>query len=135
VLHLREYLAELVRRTSSVLDDQLVGVYLHGSAAMDAFVPSRSDVDVLVVTTSAVAAEARHTLAEALTPTALPYPGVGLELSVVTSASSRAHRRTLPRSSCTSELRTASSSTVSATLAILTSLPTSPWQGNEDRRC
>jgi streptomycin 3"-adenylyltransferase len=89
VSHLREYLAELIRRTSSVLDDQLVGVYLYGSAAMDAFVPSRSDVDVLVVTTPAVAAEARHTLAEALSPIALPCPGVGLELSVVTSASAR----------------------------------------------
>jgi len=49
VSELREYLDELVSRNLSALGADLVGVYLHGSAAMEAFVASRSDVDVLTV--------------------------------------------------------------------------------------
>lgn len=38
------YLNELTERLAELLGDDLVGVYLHGSAAMDAFVASRSDI-------------------------------------------------------------------------------------------
>jgi streptomycin 3"-adenylyltransferase len=81
---LDEYLRELSRRVSAVLRSQLVGVYLHGSAAMGAFVPSRSDVDVLVVSRDSLTTEAKKALIDSLSEPMLPCPGVGLELSVVT---------------------------------------------------
>ena len=84
------YLAGVVDRLSAELKDDLVAVYLHGSAAMDAFVPTRSDVDVLVVTRGPVGAHAKSVLAERLSEIALPCPGVGLELSIVTSLAARA---------------------------------------------
>ena len=50
VAELDEYVVEVGRRLSTAVGEDLVGVYLHGSAAMGAFVPSRSDVDILAVT-------------------------------------------------------------------------------------
>jgi streptomycin 3"-adenylyltransferase len=81
---LDEYLRELTWRCSVALRSQLFGVYLHGSAAMGAFVPSRSDVDVLVVSRDSLTPEARKPLIDSLSEPMLPCPGVGLELSVVT---------------------------------------------------
>ena len=86
---LSDYLDALVERTSAALGDDLVGIYLHGSAAMDAFVPTRSDVDVLVVTTARPSSAAASAVTEAAFATDPPCPGVGLELSVITAASAR----------------------------------------------
>lgn len=83
------YLLELVRRIAETLRGSLVGVYLHGSAAMGAFVPSRSDVDVLVVTHGPIPAREKDALAELLSEPDLACPGVGLELSVVTLEAAR----------------------------------------------
>lgn len=84
-----EYLDELVSRTATALDAYVVGVYLHGSAAMGAFVPSRSDVDVLAVTVSALTFATKRALADSLSEAAMPCPGVGLEMSVVTALSAK----------------------------------------------
>jgi hypothetical protein len=79
---LASYADEVVRRLSC-LGDNLVGIYLHGSAAMNAFIPSRSDVDLLVVTDGPVDRPTRLRIADALSERALPCPGVGLEVSIV----------------------------------------------------
>jgi hypothetical protein len=89
VSRLHEFVDELVGQPSTILGRDLLGMYLHGSAAMDAFVASRSDVDVPVVTISRMSAGAKRALAKALSAVALPCPGVGLELAVVTSDSAR----------------------------------------------
>lgn len=83
------YLEEFAHRISNVLGDSLVAIYLHGSAAMDAFVPSRSDVDVVCVTGGPLSPSQKRELAEALSEESLPCPGVGLEMSVVTVAEAR----------------------------------------------
>jgi hypothetical protein len=87
---------DLARSVSSVterlfafLGDRIMGIYLHGSAAMDAFVPSRSDVDVLVVTHAPISPGAKRGIAGDLSKTSLPCPGVGLELSIVTEQALR----------------------------------------------
>jgi predicted nucleotidyltransferase len=90
VVSVEAYLREVRERTRSILADDLVGIYLHGSAATGTFVATRSDIDVLVVTRSELSREAKTALAASLAETALPCPGVGLELSVVTAASARA---------------------------------------------
>ena len=45
VAEIHDYVVEVARRLSAAMGKDLVDVYLHGSAAMDAFVPSRSDVE------------------------------------------------------------------------------------------
>jgi streptomycin 3"-adenylyltransferase len=71
------------------LRSDLVGVYLHGSAALGGFVPARSDVDILVVVEESSDAEGQRKLGEAIAAAARDCPGVGLELSVITAATAR----------------------------------------------
>jgi hypothetical protein len=87
VRELGEYIGEVVRRTEGALRGDLAAIYLHGSSAMGAFVPSRSDVDVLTVTEGPLVSGAKVAVAEALSERSLPCPGVGLELSIVTAES------------------------------------------------
>jgi hypothetical protein len=85
--HLDAYVEQVALQLRAILGNDLVAIYLHGSAAMGAFVPTRSDVDFLVVTSGQVSRDAKAALADTLS--ALACPGVGLELSVVTSESAR----------------------------------------------
>ncbi|WP_394189294.1 aminoglycoside adenylyltransferase domain-containing protein [Paenisporosarcina quisquiliarum] len=48
-MSVKQYLNEILEVFKDELHDNLVGVYLHGSLAMDCFNPNKSDVDVLVV--------------------------------------------------------------------------------------
>jgi len=81
-----EQVRELFRALAGILGEQLVGNYLHGSAVLSGFTRARSDIDLLAVTTSALTDNLKRQLAAALSQTALPCPADGLELSVVTHA-------------------------------------------------
>jgi streptomycin 3"-adenylyltransferase len=67
----------------------VVGVYLHGSAALGGFEPARSDVDVLVVAAESGTTADQRRLGDAIVLAAEECPGTGLELSVVTAATAR----------------------------------------------
>jgi len=84
VAELDGYVVEVGRRLSTTVGEDLVGVYLHGSAAMGAFVPSRSDVDILAVSRATLATTLKLAVTDALSEIALRCPGVGLEMSIVT---------------------------------------------------
>lgn len=71
---------------TTVLDSQLVGLYVHGSMALGGFDPGRSDVDVLVVTSGPMTPQRRSAAAYAVSEAVLPCPAQGLELSIVTRA-------------------------------------------------
>jgi hypothetical protein len=74
--------AETLRAT---LGGDLVGLYLHGSAALGDYHPARSDIDLLAVCASALRDTARDALAARLAADALPCPaGGGLEFSLIT---------------------------------------------------
>ena len=77
------------------LGPALVGVYLHGSAALGDYDPARSDVDILAVCAAPLGATERARLGPALGRDALPCPaGSGLEFSLVTQAAARDPSRT-----------------------------------------
>jgi Aminoglycoside adenylyltransferase, C-terminal domain len=84
---LDDYLRELARRASETIGANLRGLYVHGSAAMGSFIPTRSDVDVLAVTQESLPTTAKLAVISALRQAALPCPGVGLEMSIVTVGS------------------------------------------------
>ena len=72
------------------LGPALIGVYLHGSAALGDYDPTRSDIDILGVCAAAIDAETRARLGAGLGREALPCPaGAGLEFSLVTQAAAR----------------------------------------------
>ena len=78
------YLGQLTDRVHGVLGDDVVGLYLHGSAAFGDYNPTRSDLDVLVVTRRPLTDEQRSGVCLQLGERALPVPAATLELSVVT---------------------------------------------------
>jgi streptomycin 3"-adenylyltransferase len=76
------------RRVADVLQahtgGRLLGVYLHGSAALGGFVPGRSDLDVLGVTAQPLGEPVLTGLGEALLDADVS-PAAGLEFSLVTA--------------------------------------------------
>src|SRR4051812_32518722 len=51
----KTFVYHLLDRTKNILDNNLVGFYIHGSLAMGGFNPKSSDIDILVVTTIPIA--------------------------------------------------------------------------------
>ena len=45
-----ELLNRFTSESKRIIGDDLAGIYLHGSLAMDCFNPDRSDIDLIVVT-------------------------------------------------------------------------------------
>ncbi len=87
-------LERLVRGLRATLGGNLAGAYLHGSLAMGAFDPERSDIDVLVVVHRGLAPAMRHALGELLlTVSAAPYP---IELSVLSVADASRMQHPVP---------------------------------------
>ena len=62
----------------------LVGVYLHGSAAMGWYSPVKSDLDFIVVVRASLTADVKRTFMQGLVDLHLQTPAKGIEMSVVT---------------------------------------------------
>lgn len=85
----RAYLTGLRDRLVAGLAPDLVGVYLMGSAALGAYAPGVSDLDVWAVASGPVAPGARRALVARVDHAALPCPARGLELVVACFAGPR----------------------------------------------
>src|SRR5688500_5773369 len=85
---------ELTQLFKQELSDNLVGIYLHGSAAMNNFNPSSSDIDILVVAKESLSTDSKKKIGKALISISNNAPGAGLELSVITT--SALHNFTYP---------------------------------------
>lgn len=75
---------KLVESLRNVIDDNLTGVYLHGSLAMGNFNPVSSDIDILVVVKESLSLETKNVLWTHLQLLSQDAPAKGFELSVVT---------------------------------------------------
>ncbi|KAI1033878.1 hypothetical protein LB503_011086 [Fusarium chuoi] len=85
--HVKEYLSELVNRLTDHLKDQLVGVYLFGSASYDAYQPGLSDLDVQAVVKSPLETSEKEAIISRLTHQNLPCPATKLEFVVYAQGS------------------------------------------------
>lgn len=83
------YLDRVVSTLREHLGAELVGAYLHGSLAMGAFNPGRSDVDILAVCSGPLPPRRRVGLGRALAAIPRPLSGGDLELSLVNTAALR----------------------------------------------
>lgn len=63
-----------VKGCQSIIESELVGVYLHGSLAMGAFNPRHSDVDLLVVTREPLSVSNQYLIAAELVFIISPHP-------------------------------------------------------------
>ena len=73
---LRPQADAVVEELQRTIDDDLVGVYLHGSAVLGCFGP-QSDIDLVAVSQGAVGAEQRRRLVDALLEISAPYEPAG----------------------------------------------------------
>ncbi|MEM7664548.1 MAG: aminoglycoside adenylyltransferase domain-containing protein [Pseudomonadota bacterium] len=78
------YLARVVRLTRDVLKDNLVGLYLHGSAVQSNWLASTSDIDVIGLVAGPIADQQRADLACVLSHEHCPVPALGLEYILCT---------------------------------------------------
>ena len=81
---LEAYDRELVGRLRELLGTDLVGVYLTGSRVLGAYLPGRSDVDVMAVARYDPGPELKQAIVARLRYEALPCPARGLELVLYT---------------------------------------------------
>ena len=73
-----------VEGSKAILGDDLVGVYLHGSAAMGCFNAKKSDVDLIVVVERDISDEVKRAFMDMAVALNARAPEKGIEFSVVT---------------------------------------------------
>lgn len=76
------YLKEMVNRLTGYLKDQLVGIYLFGSASYDAYEPGLSDLDVQAIVRDPLDTVDKQAVICRLNQAALPCPATKLEFVV-----------------------------------------------------
>ncbi|KAH8433131.1 uncharacterized protein LDX57_010765 [Aspergillus melleus] len=81
------YLEEVVKRLIDHLKDQLVGVYLFGSASNDAYEPGLSDLDVQAVVKNPLDTVEKQAVISRLNQDVLPCPATKLEFVVYAQSS------------------------------------------------
>ena len=74
---------EFVDRSKVILGDDLVGVYLHGSAVMGCFNPQKSDLDYIVVVDRPLSDAVKRAFLEMVVDLNGQGPAKGIEMSVV----------------------------------------------------
>ncbi len=79
----RSLLTDFVNACNNILEENLVGVYLHGSLAMGCFNPKKSDIDLLVVACGELTHEQKLQFMRRVVELNESAPPKGLELSVV----------------------------------------------------
>ncbi|KGX91417.1 aminoglycoside adenylyltransferase domain-containing protein [Pontibacillus marinus] len=72
---IKEFIFTLQKEVTKIIDDNLVGIYLHGSLAMGGFYPNSSDIDILIVTNKSITVNTKRKLAKFfLLYSYSPYP-------------------------------------------------------------
>lgn len=81
-----DLLARFTEMSKDILGDNLVGVYLHGSAVMDCFNPQKSDLDLILVVERALDDGVKLAFLAELVRLNEEAPEKGFELSIVRRA-------------------------------------------------
>ena len=76
-------LETFITDSKEVLKENLLGIYLHGSAVMDCFNPDKSDVDLIVVVRDAVPNAKKRAFMDRLVRLNADAPEKGIEMSIV----------------------------------------------------
>lgn len=80
---LKELLQELKEGYISILGNNLVGIYIHGSVAMGCYNPEKSDVDFLVIVKDKMSVDTKKKIICLLLELSDKYPVKGLEMSII----------------------------------------------------
>ena len=72
-----------VKQSEEILKDNLVGIYLHGSAVMGCFNPAKSDLDLIVVVREPMMDSDKRSFMDMVVELSNKGPAKGIEMSVV----------------------------------------------------
>lgn len=72
-----------VKQSGEILKDNLVGIYLHGSATMGCFNPAKSDLDLIVVVRESLTDADKRSFMDMVVELNSKGPAKGIELSIV----------------------------------------------------
>ena len=72
-----------VAQSQSILQDNLVGIYLHGSLAMGCFNPRKSDIDLIAVVDHSLPADVKRAYVDMVAGYSASGPEKGIEMSIV----------------------------------------------------
>jgi len=78
-----DLLERFVQKNIAILRDNLVGIYLHGSAAMGCFNAEKSDIDLIVVVKSELPKEIKREYMDMVVKLNNEAPAKGIEISIV----------------------------------------------------
>jgi len=80
---IKQILDTIVLSYKNILQDNLVGIYLHGSLAMKCFNPDTSDIDFLVVVKEDIGFKEKRKLIDVLLQSSKLGPKKGFEMSII----------------------------------------------------
>ncbi len=72
-----------VKRSQEILKDNLVGIYLHGSAVMGCYNPDKSDLDLIVVVNDPMTEAVKRSFMDMVVELNSKGPSKGIEMSIV----------------------------------------------------
>lgn len=79
----KELLGLFVRESKEILRDELVGIYLHGSAVMGCFHAQKSDIDLMVVIKEEISDACKRKFMDMVVRLNAQAPEKGIEVSIV----------------------------------------------------
>lgn len=82
-MDLKSILEKIVNNSKYILGNNLVGIYLHGSAVMGCFNEEKSDIDLLIVINSNISDEVKLRYMDMIVELNNDAPSKGIELSIV----------------------------------------------------
>ena len=74
---------DFVERSKEILQDDLAGIYLHGSAVMGCFNPAKSDIDLIVVVKQPLSDRIKRAYMDMVVELNAAGPAKGIEMSIV----------------------------------------------------
>ena len=78
-----ELLEEIKAKSREIFNDDLTGIYLHGSSVMGCFNPGKSDIDLIYVVEKTVSDEEKRAFMDMIVSLNGKAPEKGIELSIV----------------------------------------------------
>lgn len=78
-----DLLQRIIKMSKEILQDNLVGIYLHGSAALGCFNPKKSDLDLIFVVEDEIPDAKKRAFMQNITVLNKEAPAKGIELSIV----------------------------------------------------
>lgn len=83
---LEDYLNSFTKRSEEILKENLVGIYLHGSAVMGCFNPDKSDLDFIIVVNDSIPDDIKKEYLDMVVEFNTVGPAKGIEMSIVKRA-------------------------------------------------